>query len=307
MSALIQRRLYQQSVFRHDSGVLALIWRRQAGKSTILGDIGLDWMMETPGTSVIYSSASLRLGAENLLKELQTWQEGIRLLRKLMAEAEMQITTSADDDKGDLLDLGAIEDLFVHNKLETRLWFDNATYSRSATVAPNPDTAVGWTGHVILDEVGRMPQFKDLWEAMEPIVSSSQRFRIRLSTTPPPDDKHHSYELLCPTIEQFPVNPAGNFYTSSGGILCHRLDAYDGEAAGVPIYDLKTREPLTAEVSLARAIDKQAWLRNYGVRFLRGGTSALSLTALMQAQTLGLGEGMAVLIQDEIDLRGETA
>ena len=171
-------------------------------------------------------------------------------------------------------------------------------------VAPNPDTAVGWTGHVILDEVGRMPDFRELFEAMEPIVSSGQNFRVRLATTPPPDDGHYSYELLAPPPEldgNFPVNPRGNWYTSRQGILVHRVDAWDCAAAGVPLYDLQSREPLTPDEHRARSVDKLAWDRNYGIRFVKGGTSAVSVAALYHAQAAGMSEGTGIHITDALD------
>ena len=168
-------------------------------------------------------------------------------------------------------------------------------------VAPNPDTAVGWTGHIILDEVGRIPDFQDVFEAMEPIVSSNPDFKVLLATTPPPDDSHYSYELLAPDPEEeFEINPKGNFYTSQAGLLVHRVDAWDGCAAGVPLFDTKTREELTPEEHRAVAIDKTAWDRNYGLKFIRGGTSALSLTALNYAQAAGLDQGLGIQITDSL-------
>lgn len=299
---IINLRPYQAEAFRHSAGMLAWLYRRQAGKSYGLGLTALDWMMEQVCT-VIFASAALRLGMENILKEAEVWRNVTAHLRDTSAKAGNKLTTSADDDKGHLLDVDAIADLFEHQKLETRLWHDRTRYSRSMVVAPNPDTAVGWTGHVILDEVGRMPEFRDVFEAMEPIVSSGQNFRVRMATTPPPDDGHYSYELLAPPPEledSFGINPRGNWYTSRRGILVHRVDAHDGYAAGVPLYDLKTREPLTPEEHRNRAVDKQAWDRNYGIKFIKGGTSALSLTAIYHAQAAGKSECTGIKITDTL-------
>lgn len=299
---IITQRAYQEEVFRHQAGLLAMIWRRQSGKSYGLGMTGLDWMMESICT-VIFASAALRLGMENILKEAEVWRQVTEKLRQLSSVAGYRLVTNADDDNGDLLDIDAIADMFEHQKLETKLWHSNTAYSRSMVVAPNPDTAVGWTGHVILDEVGRMPDFREVFEAMEPIVSSSSRFRVRMATTPPPDDAHYSYELLAPPPEldsSFPVNPRGNWYTSRQGILVHRVDAWDGHTAGVPLYDLKTREKLTPEEHRARFFDKMAWDRNYGCRFIKGGTAALSSTAIYHAQAAGLSECTGIHITDSL-------
>ena len=303
MSApIIQQRAYQQAAFRHKAGLLAKLYRRQSGKSYGLGLDGLDWMMESICT-VIFASAALRLGMENILKEAEVWRQVTEKLRLLAGAAGYRLATDADDDKGNLLDVDAIADMFEHQKLETKLWHSNTSYSRSMVVAPNPDTAVGWSGHVILDEVGRMPEFRDVFEAMEPIVSSSQNFRVRMATTPPPDDGHYSYELLAPPPEldgTFPVDARGNWYTSRQGILVHRVDAWDGAAAGVPLYDLQTREQLTPEQHRERAVDKMAWDRNYGILFTKGGASALSLTAIYHAQAAGHSQCTGIHITDSL-------
>ena len=299
---LVNLRPYQQEAFRHPAGLLAWLYRRQCGKSYGLGITALDWMMEDICT-VIFASAALRLGMENILKEAEIWRQVTTALRAVGGAAGFELTTSADE-KGKLLDIDAIADLFEHQKLETRLWHSRTSYSRSMVVAPNPDTAVGWTGHVILDEVGRMPEFRDVFEAMEPIVSSGQNYRVRMATTPPPDDGHYSYELLAPPPEmdgQFKVNPRGNWYTSRQGILVHRVDAWDGAAAGVPLYDLQSREKLTPEEHRARSVDKTAWDRNYGIRFVKGGTSAISLAAIFHAQAAGMSEGTGIHITDTLE------
>jgi hypothetical protein len=303
MSApLVNHRPYQSEAFRHEAGLMAMLWRRQSGKSYTLGTVGLDWMMEDVCT-VIFASAALRLGMENILKEAEIWRKVTEILRGLAAAGGYKLTTGADDDLGNLIDVDAIADLFEHQKLETRLWHSRTTYSRSMVVAPNPDTAVGWSGHVILDEVGRMPDFRNVFEAMEPIVSSGQKFRVRMATTPPPDDAHYSYELLAPPPElenSFKVNPRGNWYNSRQGILVHRVDAWDGHAAGVPLFDLQSRQALTPEEHRARSVDKMAWDRNYGIKFIKGGASALSLAALYHAQAAGAGEGTGIHITDAI-------
>ncbi len=299
---LINFRPAQEEFFLSNVGVLAAVWRRQYGKSFTLCGIGLDWMMETPGVLVTYMSAAIRLGQENLRKEAEVWRSTMQELRKAAAQADLKLTSTADDDHGELLDVDAIADLFEHHKLETRLWFDTVTHSRSIVIAPNPDTAVGFTGHLILDEVGRMPEFRDVWEAAEPFVASNPHFKVRMATTPPPADDHYSYELLAPENPDtiFPVNPRGNYYHSIHGIPVHRVDAFDAAAAGTPIFDLETRKPLTPAEARAKAIDKDAWDRNFGVKFLRGGSAAIGIDELLHAMRAGADMGTAINITEEI-------
>ena len=298
---LIQFREYQEAAFRSQLGMLGLLFRRQSGKSFLLACIALDWMMERICDNV-FASAALRLGQENIRKEAEVWSIVTNKLRKhVAANGNYNLTTNADDDKGNLLDVDAIADLFEHQKLETKLWHDHVNFSRSLVVAPNPETAVGWTGNVLLDEIGRMPNFKDVLEAMEPIVSSNPELKIRYATTPPPDDKHYSYELLAPPAGvEFPISASGNFYESESGLTVLRVDAEDGYAAGVPLYNLKDREALTPSAHRALAVDRTAWDRNYGLAFLSGGVSAISRLALSRAQMIGAPEGVGFNITDQL-------
>ena len=298
--AIIKFRLYQKAVFRKLIRELALLWRRQSGKSFELGNIGLDWMMEEI-CSVFYVSAAMRLGIENILKEAEIWRTVTEALRARAKSADGLLTTSADDDKGNLLDVDAIADLFEHQKLETRFWHTKTLYSRSMVVAPNPATAVGWTGHKIMDEIGRMPDFKEMLESMDPISASNPNFKTRYATTPPPDDTHYSYEFLCPPPgTEFPINPEGNFYETEAGLLVHRVDAHDGHAAGVPLFDRKTGEELEPEEHRAKAVDRQAWDRNFGLHFISGGSAAISNMALNRAQEKGADQGIAIKITDTL-------
>lgn len=296
MSApLVPFRPYQERVFRNALGILFWIWRRQCGKSYGLGLTGLDWMMETPGITVVFMSAALRLGMENIRKEAEVWRDVTAKMRAATDQGGMfKITTNADDDDGNLLDIDAVADLFEHQKLESRVYFDNAVYSRSVVIAPNPDTAVGFTGHLILDEVGRMPNFKEIMEAAAPFVDSNPNFLIRGATTPPPDDAHYSYDLLAPRDENFSVSATGNFYRSLGNLVVHRLDAYDAAAAGIPLYDRESRKPITPELARSNALDKTAWDRNYGCKFVKGGSAAISRTDLQHAQLAGKGKCVGI-------------
>jgi hypothetical protein len=292
---LIQLRAYQAESFRSKLGIFCRVWRRQSGKSYVLGAEGLDLMMSEP-CNVIFASAALRLGQENILKEAEIWRDMIAMMRKAAVAGKFRLTTTADDDQGKTLDVDALADLLDHTRLEVKLWHSRTSFSRSIVVAPNPDTAVGWTGHVFLDEVGRIPDFQDVYEAMEPIVSSQDKFVVRMATTPPPDDTHYSYELLAPPAgEDFPVNPKGNWYKSEAGIMVHRVGAADGHAAGVPLRDLETRQKITPAESRARAIDKTAWDRNFDVAFLTGvSTTAITGTAIAHAQAMADGVGVKI-------------
>lgn len=295
---VIRLRLYQLEVFRQEIRRLFLLWSRQRGKSHLLACQALDWMMEEAGILVTFISASIVLGTEVLLKEAALWSKLMDMMRAAADLANLKLTTTADG-----LDFDAVCDLFEHSKLETRLWHTNTICSRSRVIAPNPDTAVGWTGHIIGDEVGRWPNARDVMEAITPFMSSNPKFKLRYATTPPPDDKHYTYEQFIPPADQeFTLNPRGNWYRSASGILCHRVDVWDGNAAGVPLYDDDSGNPVTPEESRKKASDKQAWDRNFALMFIIGGTAAVSPAAIARAMEMGSGTCIGVNLTEGLEL-----
>ena len=157
-------------------------------------------------------------------------------------------------------------------------------------VALTPD-AVGETGDLILDEVGRVKNFRDVLEAVMPIIASNPTFRCIYTTTPPPDDTHPSFDLLAPPIGvDLPINPQGNAYVSDLKVHVLRITAEDAAADGVPLYDEDSGEPISPADSRARASDRDAWDRNYGCKFVMGGTGACGLLQLDTAQRRGIGQ-----------------
>lgn len=286
-------------------GFLLLLWRRQFGKSTTLANVALKKMMKRRGRLVTFASASLLVGREIIQKESQVLQAALDDLRKKAREAQMQLD-SVNRETGKQLEESLSADdfaeLFEQQRLEFRLYHDRTVYSRTLVIAPNVATARGFSGDVLLDEIGFIKDFKDLWEAMEPIASSDPDFRVLMATTPPADDTHYSFELTVPPDGMvFPVDENGNLYRSQAGVMIHRVDVHDGYAAGVKLYDLETREPLTPQEHRARALDRDAWDRNYGLMHKFGGTAACSIMALAFAQEQGRKKCFAVDIEHEGD------
>lgn len=282
------------------------LWRRQAGKSYTAANKALRRMMMVRSLSSFFVSASVALGTEFVRKEAEVWTQVLGEAQKRAAAAGQQLKTFANE-KGkqlafDFTDLDALSEIFEASKLETRIYHTNTIYSRSRVIAPNPDTAVGWTGDIWLDEVGRMPEFKEVLEAVLPFMSSRADFRLLAITTPPPDDTHYSWELFAPQAgQEFSPSARGNYYVSQAGYKVHRVDAWDAAAAGVQMYDDVTRKPLTPEEHRARAYDKVAWDRNFALQFVTGGQAAVSLTDLNRAMA-GPPCGVALDITDRLAL-----
>ncbi len=303
---LVSLRQYTVDPFWNDTdGTQLWLWRRQAGKSYTAANKALRRMMEFRGLSSFFVSASVALGSEFVRKEAEVWSKILAetQIRALAAKQEMHCYAT---DKGktlefDFRDLDALSEIFEAQKLETRIYHDRTTYSRSRVIAPNPATAVGWTGDIWMDEVGRMPDFKDVLEAVLPFMSSNPQFRLLMITTPPPDDAHYSWELFAPKAGEgeFKPNPRGNYYTSQAGYKVHRVDAEDAAAAGIAMYDDVTRQAMTPAEHRARAYDKTAWDRNFALKFIAGGQAAVSLNDLNRAMA-GPPQGIALDITDRL-------
>ena len=290
-----QRRLFQ---LVEQYRLLGFIARRQYGKTTTCANIALMKMMKNRDHTVIFGSAKLNLSREIVRKEAAVFEKAISAAMAKLEEGKMQL---ADDKTGRSvsgLTHDDFADLFEHSRLEFRYYHTRTSYSRTKVVALRPDT-VGETGDLMCDEVGRIGNWKDVWEAVEPIVASNPQFRILLLTTPPPDDAHYSFEQLAPPPGMtFPVSPNGNVYESVKGVTCLRVDAWDAYADGVTLYDTKTAKPVTPEESRRRAFDKDAWDRNYGCLFITGGTAAVGLIKLMESMERGERAGCVFALDD---------
>lgn len=281
-----QRRFHQ---FVDEHRLSAFLARRQYGKTTTVASVALKKMMRTRGHTVVFGSAKLSLSREIVRKEAQIMQA---TLLGMKAAARMRFIDSANGKPiPQELNPDEFAEIFEAQRFEFRFYHSNSEsdYSRTKVVALLPDT-VGETGDLMLDEVGRVRNFREVWEAVKPIISSNPDFRCTLTTTPPPDDTHYSFELLAPPIGmKFEANPEGNTYVSELGVHVLRLDAFDAHAGGLPLYDDATGEPLTPEEHRRREHDKDAWDRNYGVAFKIGGSAACDMQRLRTAQERGMG------------------
>lgn len=296
------QREFERGVREHR--LTACLARRQYGKTTIASRISLEKMMRTPGHTVIFGSVKLDLGREIVRKEAEAIQKSIRALVAQAAESStlLDVVDTQGGKSAAKLNPDDFADLYESTRLEFRLHHDRTTYSRTKVVALTP-AAVGETGDLILDEVGRVKAFREVWEAVRPIIASNPDFRCMLTTTPPPDDSHYSFELLAPPIgTEFKPNPTGNWYRSEFGVWVLRIDAWDAYADGVPLYDDETGKAISPDEARAQDHDKDAWDRNYGVKFVLGGAAAVGLLQLDAAQRRGVGKCRLFQIETDDDV-----
>ena len=156
------QREFESGVDQHR--IAGLVARRQYGKTTIAARIALRKMLRTPGHTVVFGSVKLDLGREIVRKEAEAIQRAIWLLARQAAEAETKLevcdgqsgqecprsmTANADD----------FAELYESQRLEFRLYQTKTVYSRTKVVALTP-AVVGETGDLIMDEIGRVRDFR---------------------------------------------------------------------------------------------------------------------------------------------------
>lgn len=295
------QREFERGIEQHR--ISAFLTRRQYGKTTEAARIALKKMMMTAGHDVVFGSVKLDLGRDMIRKESAALQKAFQILATQVqaARGKLDAVVAGSDKSIAAISADDWADLYESSRLEMRLYHSQTVYSRTKIVALTPD-AVGETGDLILDEVGRVRNFRAVWEAVKPIISSNPTFRCILTTTPPPDDSHYSFELLAPpTGFNPPPAPGGHWYKSELGVWCLRVTAWDAYADGVMLYDDDTGAPITPDESRALDRDKDAWDRNYGVKFVLGGTSACSLLALQTAMERGVGQCACFVIDSDSD------
>lgn len=280
-------------------GTVGMIYweaRRQFGKTTTLAGIALKQMMKHRGRLVTFASASINVGKELIYKEAQVLNEAMAEMRAQAEQQGMKLSLAENGGKEyNAVDVDGIADLFERSRLEMRLWHTQTICSRTQIIAPNPATARGFSGDVLLDEIGFIPNFVEVWEAMEPIASRDPTFRVLMASTPPADESHLCYKIGAPPEgSKFDPCGDGHWYRSEAGILTLRVDVWDGEQCGVRLYDLETRKPITPEEHRERALDKDGWDRNYALKRIPGGLVAMTGVAIDAAQAKGREECTAM-------------
>lgn len=282
--------------------VICFLARRQYGKTSTFAKIALKKMMKQRNHTVIFGSAKISLSREIVLKEAMIIREAITEAIAQAVKGRIEIVDAGTGRAPDALTPDDFADLFEHQRLEFRFNHSRSSYSRTKVVALNEST-VGETGDLMCDEIGRVNGWRGVWEAGSPIIASNPDYRCLLATTIPPDDMHYSWEQLAPPPGmEFKPNPEGNTYESEFGLTVHRVDAWDAYADGIPLYNMKTGEAESPEENREHEHDKDAWDRNYGLKFVVGGTGACGLLQLQTAQERGVGQCAFFTIETDSDM-----
>lgn len=285
----------QEEIFWSKFRILFMLWRRQFGKSFTIGGKAMSRMMQMRNHSVFVVSASILMGQENIRKEVDVWNILLDHYRRVAETAGLRLTSN-----GDGLSADDVAGLFESSKLETRIWHSRTNYSRTRVVAPNPQTARGFSGDVLGDEIGFWPEFDGVFDAVEPIISRNPDWIMWMATTPPKDDAHPVYDLLDPGAIRFEANARGNWFETESGYPVHRLDAHDGVLAGLPMFHPRSGVPVSVEEARALALNKVNFDRNYLLKFTAGGSAALSRQLILAAQAKGADQCRGIDITDTL-------
>jgi len=302
----IRRRAYQTLSLQlsRKHRVIVRFWARQSGKTTTGAEDAILEMMERPGHVITFATGTLLLGREMIMKEAATLKESIdAYLKTPNVHLEIHDQEHGDQDLTDQLTTDDFADIFEHKRLEFWLWHDNTTASRTQVIAPSVATARGWSATVQLDEIGHINDFRELFGAIEPIISTNPDFRLIMSGTPPEDDGHLSFDLFSPvTPMQFEPNVLGHQYRNEFGIPVHRVDIDDAYAAGRKIYSLVDGIEITPDEHREQSVNREAWDRNYRLKLKNVGANACSTEDLKAAQSAGAKQCYATEIDSNFDL-----
>lgn len=280
---IVKLREHQDEVFRRLNRFIGSVWMRQDGKTTTWSAQTWDWMLETPGSTTAFMASNIALGQELLYREVLHWQN---LISKMRALHGQRVKTSADDDKGELIDIDGIAEQMEKSGMELKFFHDHTVYSRTVVIAPNPN-AVGRSGNLVFDEATRAQNFLDVHASAKPFITSNKAFRYRISGTPPLDSSHPSVGLLAPAPDKkFTPNRRGNWYRSEGNVLVHRHDVYDAAEAGIFLFDDDTGKEMTPEESREAEWDKDAWDRDRALSWAtKSGLNAIVEADILHAQS----------------------
>ncbi len=251
-------------------------------------------------------SASLRQGALNIQKDAEVWRTVVGLMRKrvgqdskLAEKHQKLIKSPADDDAGNLIDLDAISDLLESGKLETKIFWSNASdnYSSHQIFAANPDTARGATADFLAwDEYGTTPEFREVLRAVKHMISRRPNARFKIKGTPPISPDHESWEMTYDEAVYVPCS-RGNWRWSNapGGqaMPILRVDAYDAELAGIQYYDDIHGHKVTVAEYIENSSDKEGDGRELLLTFNSSGNALIPYSSLVRAKADPTGGGDA--------------
>lgn len=215
-------------------------WCRQSGKSEI---IALEAVLqgleapETPDKTVLMVSASEKQAREIMVKAMR-WAKLIDDIAKKVAGVSVFKPGT----------IPTTEKIHLFNDV------------RVMSLSSNPNTLAGYHGDVFWDEAAKTPRDGLVWDAIHPIISSHENYRLRVTSTPW-GDQGKFYEIMKKELPDWSR---------------HELNIIDAVRQGAP-HDVRF---------LRGQYDGITWAQNYLCQFLSGLTSAFKMELLKEACAL---------------------
>jgi phage FluMu gp28-like protein len=232
---------YQERWIMDDSNLKIAVWSRQSGKSYAAALRAVIKCLEKRTQYIILSK-----GERQSRLFMEKVQDFCSVFKKLKALKGFTILPESDEK--------TMEVYFPHNG------------SRIIGLPANPDTARGYSGHIVLDEFAFHGDAHKIFAACFPIIT-----------------RGYSIEVI-----STPNGTAGKFYeiAKAAGLVGGRSQVVDGEEPHIPpttyhlpsplwsghkvdIYDA-VADGLPANIQLLRSgcDDEETWLQEYGCQFL---------------------------------------
>ena len=190
----LKLRSYQLPAFLYDGKFLILEFARQQGKSFVLAN----WAVRRLLTKLAHSR---KVKTDGSSKKSYDWsvfvisnsranglEFGVKVSEVLeavrVADAEIRSSGALDTDSDPELaasgDMPAVETEDFFLRMEVRI---GNRIGRILILAASPRTARGFSGDLILDEFAFHQHDSQIYEAAEPIISSTPEFQVRIAST----------------------------------------------------------------------------------------------------------------------------
>jgi phage FluMu gp28-like protein len=266
--SLVTFKEFQEPIFwDNETGVLALHWSRQIGKSYVLSAWAVARLLLNPGRLVTVLSNSK--------------DNGVEFIQKVKAVCELFGVAFSADELPEGEAFKALEYEAMQFEVRIRV---AGRLGRIKVLAANPRTARGFSGDLILDEFAFHADSVAIWDAAEPIISSNPDYLCRVASTG--NGVHNMFYRMvggANKVATSGTNPAGLCYSHTKFVVS-RVSRSAAHTMGQKIYDPKTRKPITPEAARAASLDKASYDQNYELAFLAAGSTLLTDDLVSQCE-----------------------
>jgi phage FluMu gp28-like protein len=273
---------YQDRWIRDDSQLKIAVWSRQSGKSFAAALRATIKCLEKRTQYIILSKGERQ--SRLFMEKVKDFCQAFKELKVLPEFAEIPETEEK-----------AMEVYFPHNR------------SRIIGLPANPDTARGYTGHIVLDEFAFHGDAHKIYAACFPIITRGYSIEI-ISTPNGTAGKFYEIAKQAGLVNSQQSKVEGKEFStldsrlSTGPWSGHRVDIYDA-----------VREGLNADIDLLRAgcDDEETWQQEYCCQFLSDAANYIPIelilscvseeaTTDLDAEDLGAIEGKELYLGIDI-------